>query len=65
MRLSAEAREKAPLIHQVLSEMNDFTTAKKLLAQQQIELEYLEEHFNRRFIAAYLEGVRLIDNVKI
>ena len=45
-----------------------------LLAQEQevfvVEIDtesvhYLEEHFERRFIAARLEGIRLIDNVEI
>jgi hypothetical protein len=28
-------------------------------------VEYVEEHWGRRFAAAFLEGVRLIDNVPI
>ncbi|MGZ3691313.1 MAG: pantoate--beta-alanine ligase [Pseudobdellovibrio sp.] len=64
-RLSAEGRKKAPLIFKALTDVKKFDEAKALLATENIELEYLEEHFNRRFIAAHLEGVRLIDNVKI
>ena len=65
MRLSSEGRKKAPLLYKALKEFSDFNQAKKLLSEQQIELEYFEEHFGRRFIAAHIEGVRLIDNVQI
>lgn len=65
MRLSATARAKAPLIYKVLTEYSDFAKAKSLLQENEIELEYLEEKYGRRFIAANLEGIRLIDNVKI
>lgn len=65
MRLSEEARKKAPLIYKALTEFGDAAKAKALLMQNDIELEYLEEHNGRRFIAAYLEGIRLIDNVQI
>ncbi len=65
VRLSAEARKKAPLIYKVLTEYSDSLIAKGLLKQNEIELEYLEQHHGRRFIAAYLEGIRLIDNVQI
>lgn len=64
-RLSPAAREVASVIHKVLTEIENFENAKALLAEKNIELEYLEEHYGRRFIAAYLEGVRLIDNVCI
>ena len=65
VRLSPEGRKKAPLIYQTLSTTGDFEKSKKVLAENGIELEYLEEHFNRRFIAAFIDGVRLIDNVSI
>ena len=64
-RLSASARLKAPYLYKTLIEAKTFEQAQKLLQPHDMELEYFEEHFNRRFIAAYLEGVRLIDNVKI
>lgn len=59
-RLTASGREKAPAIYQALKSAN-----RKQLSELGIEVEYLEEHFNRRFIAAYIDGVRLIDNVEI
>jgi pantoate--beta-alanine ligase len=65
VRLTPQGREKAPLLFKTLKDGVSFEKAKSLLAEKQIELEYLEEHFGRRYIAAYIDGVRLIDNVKI
>ena len=65
VRLTPEGRVKAPQIFKTVTKYHDFEEAKKYLQTYNIELEYLEEHFGRRFIAAYLEGVRLIDNVEI
>lgn len=64
IRLSAAGREKAPLIFQALQN-HDVEAARERLTRAGIEVEYLEEHFNRRFIAAFIDGVRLIDNVEI
>jgi pantoate--beta-alanine ligase len=65
VRLTPQGRENAPLLFKTLKDGLSFEKAKPLLAEKQIELEYLEEHFGRRYIAAYIDGVRLIDNVKI
>jgi pantoate--beta-alanine ligase len=65
VRLSTEGRAKAPLLFKALNEISDFNTAREFLSAEKIELEYFEEHFGRRFIAAYIDGVRLIDNVAI
>ena len=65
IRLSVEGRKKAPLLYKALLGLKDFESAQKFLATEKIDLEYFEEHFGRRFIAAYIDGVRLIDNVSI
>lgn len=65
VRLTAEGRQKAALLFKALKEFNNFEAAKKYLENEKIELEYFEEHFGRRFIAAYIDGVRLIDNVAV
>jgi pantoate--beta-alanine ligase len=65
IRLTAEGRQKAPLLFKALKELNNFEAAKKYLEIEKIELEYFEEHFGRRFIAAHIDGVRLIDNVAV
>lgn len=64
-RLNADARKNASQIYKTLHEHSNFKNAKDFLKSHNIELEYLEEHFERRFIAAHIDGVRLIDNVKI
>lgn len=64
IRLSAEGRKKAPLIFKALTNSATLVEARRQLENQKIQIEYLEEHFGRRFIAAFIDQVRLIDNVK-
>jgi len=65
MRLSDEGKIKAALIYKTISSIKDINQAKVTLQQSGFEVEYLEDIDNRRYIAAYLEGIRLIDNVEI
>lgn len=65
LRLTPDGRKNAPLVYKTLLESNDYEKSKNLLTPFNIELEYLEEHFGRRYIAAFIDGVRLIDNVAI
>jgi pantoate--beta-alanine ligase len=39
--------------------------ARAILEAEGFVVEYVEEHWGRRFAAAFLDGVRLIDNVPI
>jgi pantoate--beta-alanine ligase len=65
-RLSPEARAKASLLFKSLIETSlTLEDKKKRLEEQGFKVEYLEEKWGRRLIAAEFEGVRLIDNVKI
>lgn len=65
-RLSPEGKMKAALIYKTLNNTKSTLSEKReFLVSQGFEVEYLEEHWGRRFIAAWLENVRLIDNVKI
>jgi pantoate--beta-alanine ligase len=64
-RLSPEGRLKASFLYQVLKQSADKEEALHLLAQAGFDVEYLEETQGRRFIAAWLEGVRLIDNISL
>lgn len=64
-RLTPEGRKNAALIYKTLTGSLQFNQAKEVLAKSQIELEYLEEDSSRRYIAAFVDGVRLIDNVGI
>lgn len=65
VRLSDGGRRKAALIYQTLKEASDVEVAKRKLSDEGFEVEYIEDHFERRFIAAHLEGVRLIDNISV
>jgi pantoate--beta-alanine ligase len=63
--LSPEARSRAPLIFEFLrSKMSDGEIAQKL-GEVGFVVDYVETHFGRRFVAAKIDGIRLIDNVKI
>lgn len=65
VRLTPTGRKKAPLIYQALTNFSDSLQARNFLESSDIQVEYLEEHENRRYIAAFIDGVRLIDNVAI
>ena len=64
LRLTAAGRELAPLLHKALSAAT-LSDARTMLTSAKVSPEYLEEHYGRRFIAAVIDGVRLIDNVKL
>ncbi|AGH96478.1 pantoate--beta-alanine ligase [Pseudobdellovibrio exovorus] len=64
-RLSEEGRKKAPLIYKALTESRDPQVVRQTLQAAGVEVEYLEDHGQRRFIAAFIDNVRLIDNVAI
>jgi len=63
--LSASARERAASLFRVLTAAAGVNEAKSLLEGEGFAVDYLEEHWGRRFVAAFIEGVRLIDNVPI
>ena len=63
--LSAPAREKAAGLFRVLATAPDSGQARAILEREGFQVDYVEEHWGRRFAAVFLEGVRLIDNVPI
>lgn len=65
LRLSAEGRKSASSLYQAIKCSPNLAAAREFLLNKNIEVEYLEEHDHRRFVAAYIDGVRLIDNVEI
>ena len=65
MLLSPEDRQKAPAIYQIISNAKDLSEAKKFLLEKGFTIDYLEEHWQRRFVSVFLGKVRLIDNVSI
>jgi pantoate--beta-alanine ligase len=61
--LTPEGRERAAVIHRALTTAPTPADARAQLEASGLRVEYVEEHWGRRLAAAYLEGVRLIDNV--
>ena len=65
MLLSPEARDKAADLFKVLTTTASPAEARENLDAQGFIVEYVEEDWGRRLAAAFLDGVRLIDNVPI
>lgn len=64
MRLSENSKNKASEIYRKLSDKtNSLTEIKSKLEDSGFEIDYLVEKHGRRFIAASIENIRLIDNV--
>jgi pantoate--beta-alanine ligase len=61
--LSASARESAACLYRALTTARCVEEARAMIEANGLKVEYVEEHWGRRFVAAWLEGVRLIDNV--
>ena len=61
--LTAQGRAKAASIFHALTTAPTAAAARSALEADGFEVDYVEEHWGRRFAAARLEGVRLIDNV--
>jgi pantoate--beta-alanine ligase len=65
MLLSPEAKQKAAHLFQALTTAHKPAEARAKLEAQGFVVDYVEEHWGRRFAAAFLDGVRLIDNVPV
>ena len=65
MRLSAEGKEKASLIYKTITQKISPAQAHEILTTNGFAVDYLEDIAERRYVAASLEGIRLIDNVEI
>jgi pantoate--beta-alanine ligase len=63
--LSAGARENAAVLFRTLTSAATPSAARLLLEAEGFAVDYVEEHWGRRFAAAFLDGVRLIDNVPL
>jgi pantoate--beta-alanine ligase len=63
--LSPQAREKAAHLFRALTAAGKPGAARAALEAQGFVVDYVEERWGRRFAVAFLEGVRLIDNVPI
>ncbi len=65
LRLSPEERIKAPLLYQIISTSKTTQEAQSHLTQNGFRVDYVEDRYGRRFVAAYLGSVRLIDNIDL
>ncbi len=69
LRLSPIEKELAPMLYQTMREFRDLDQAKASLTKLGFKVEYLvdkvEPKGTRRYAAAWLGNVRLIDNVKL
>lgn len=63
--LSPEGRRRAAWIYHALTTAESAAEARGILEAEGFRVDYVEEHWGRRFAAAVLEGVRLIDNVPL
>jgi pantoate--beta-alanine ligase len=63
--LSGAARDKAACLYRALTTASNPTEARSMIEAEGLAVEYVEEHWGRRFAAAFLDGVRLIDNVPL
>jgi pantoate--beta-alanine ligase len=63
--LSADGKRKAAALFGALTHASTPPEARAMLEAQGFVVDYVEEHAGRRFAAAFLEGVRLIDNTAI
>ncbi|HWU42768.1 MAG TPA: pantoate--beta-alanine ligase [Bdellovibrio sp.] len=65
LRLSPAEREKAPTLYKAITTYKTAEEASKFLSGQGFKVDYVTDIGNRRFVAAFLGEVRLIDNVEI
>lgn len=63
-RLTPEQRAQAPVLPKILKAAESAEQARRRLEEQGFRVDYVEDYENRRFAAAFLGDVRLIDNVE-
>lgn len=63
--LSVEGHAKAAVIYQTLTTAPSASDARAALEAAGFKVDYVEEHWGRRFAAAFLESIRLIDNIPV
>jgi pantoate--beta-alanine ligase len=65
LRLSSEDRAKAPWLYKIIREAKAIDKARQQLEDLGFQVDYIEDLGSRRYVAAFLGSVRLIDNVEI
>jgi pantoate--beta-alanine ligase len=64
-RLSSLQLDKAALIYQTILQSDSSQSARDKLTRLGFQVDYVEDIDHRRYVAAFIGDVRLIDNVKI
>lgn len=64
-RLTFEGKTKASEIYKIIKSAKTSDDAKEKLTSLGFQVDYVEDFNQRRYVAAFVEGVRLIDNVAI
>jgi pantoate--beta-alanine ligase len=64
-RLTAEQRALAPQLYKILKSATSDEEARAMLSRSGFKVDYVNDLKGRRFAAAFLGDVRLIDNVQI
>lgn len=64
-KLSEAGLKTAPKLHEILASSGSINEKKQKLADAGFIVDYLEERNGRLFVAAFLEGIRLIDNIQL
>ncbi|KTD26103.1 pantoate--beta-alanine ligase [Legionella israelensis] len=64
-RLNIAQKKKAEWFARRFHQAADCNSLKDELIKAGIKVDYVEEHFNRRFAAVYIDDVRLIDNYSL
>lgn len=65
LRLTPAERQKAPAIYRTLKESASAQEAQEKLSALGFQVDYVTDFQSRRYVAAFLGEVRLIDNVEI
>jgi pantoate--beta-alanine ligase len=65
VRLTPEQRALAPMIYQIIRSARESAEAARLLNEAGFRVDYVTDIDRRRYVAAFLGEVRLIDNVEL
>jgi len=65
VRLSVAGRGKASFYASTFKKDLPLNEIRQILEDNDIKVDYLEERFGRRFVAVFIENVRLIDNFEL
>ncbi len=63
LRLTESERARAPRLHEALQTDQSLEDCRRQIESAGFRIDYLEDRWGRRFVAAFLGVVRLIDNV--